>query len=53
MLGFFDDHSKIHLILELASHGDIYKEIKKEVNNILKLLLLLILFFECCQFCGF
>ena len=31
MYGFFDDDSKIYLILELASHGDIYKEIKKEV----------------------
>jgi len=45
MLGFFDDHSKVHLILELASHGDIYKEIKKEVNFILNYLQ--IFFFIC------
>lgn len=32
MCGFFDDAQKIYLILELASHGDIYKEIKREVS---------------------
>lgn len=31
MFGFFHDDEKIYLILELASHGDIYKEIKREV----------------------
>ena len=34
MYGFFDDDLKIYLILELASHSDIYKEIKKEVYKI-------------------
>ncbi|EAR83438.2 Serine/Threonine kinase domain protein (macronuclear) [Tetrahymena thermophila SB210] len=33
MHGFFDDSQKIYLILELASHGDIYKEIKREANK--------------------
>ncbi len=32
LFGFFDDEERIYLILEFAAHGELYKEMKRQVE---------------------